>query len=207
MSTIDEVLEFWFADAATAPELSAERDAFWFQADPRVDDEVRTRFGTTVAAAAGGECADWAVSARGHLALVIVLDQFPRNIHRGTAAAFAHDAAAFALSRDGALQGLHHRFPVVEQSFFLMPFQHVEDLDEQERGVGFYREMECTAPAEWRTRAKFYREFAELHRDIVRRFGRFPHRNHLLWRESTAEEAAYLAGGGQSFGQGSDQGG
>ncbi len=201
MSRVEEVLAFWMGDSASSPERAEARKSFWFAPDPEVDRDVATRFAADVDRAATGACERWAEDPRGRLALVIVLDQFPRNLHRGTAEAFGHDAAALAVARAGVESGQCDDFGVVDRAFLLMPYQHVEDLALQRESVALTRQMVEQAPAEWRAVAEGFAGYAREHCEIVERFGRFPHRNRLLDRESTEEERVYLEQGAPDFGQ------
>jgi uncharacterized protein (DUF924 family) len=129
-----------------------------------------------------------------------VLDQFPRNQHRGTAGAFKHDALAFGLAVIGQRLDFLSQLSPIEQVFFLMPYQHIEDLERQQEGVGLYTQLAEAAPMAWRPLLEGCRDFAQLHCDLVERFGRFPHRNAILGRTSTDAERLYLQDG-ESFGQ------
>jgi uncharacterized protein (DUF924 family) len=200
----ERVLDFWFADAAREPSAAQARSSFWYggaASAKEIDREIAQRFGERVRAAAAGELDSWAATARGRLALVILLDQFPRNLHRGTARAFEHDARALALSREGVANGHLEELSPVEQVFLLMPYQHVEDLAMQREGAALYDRIAADAPREWRPYLEYTRDYARRHLAIVERFGRFPHRNEVLGRAAAAEETAYLAQGGDRFGQ------
>jgi uncharacterized protein (DUF924 family) len=157
----------------------------WFEKDAALDDEIRRRFLTAHEAAASGKLTAWEQTADGALALLILLDQFPRNMFRGQARAFAADALARAVASRAILNGFDGAFPDM-RSFFYLPFAHSEDLKDQERGVALYRASGDADGLKW----------AELHADIIRRFGRFPHRNAVLGRVSTPDEQAFLDGGG-----------
>jgi uncharacterized protein (DUF924 family) len=176
----DDVLRFWFEDTAPAQ---------WWKVDPAFDATVRERFGVLLAAAAAGECFDWRGSARGRLAEVIVLDQFPRNIHRGTAAAFACDPMALALAQEAVAAGALAALAPVERSFLLLPYMHSESRRIHETAERLYREH---APPE-------NHDFELRHKAIIDRFGRYPHRNALLGRDSTPEEREFLTQPGSSF--------
>jgi uncharacterized protein (DUF924 family) len=192
---------FWFGDATHDPARSEARSAFWFRSAPKTDDLVRERFATSVAAAARGDLDAWRDEPRSALARVIVLDQFPRNIWRGTAEAFAHDAKALLAAEGSLAQGHLASLSPVEQGFLVMPFQHVESLERQQESVRLYRGIVEAAPAPWKRVVGNFLKFAQLHLELIERFGRFPHRNAILGRTPTANEAAYLAAGGESFGQ------
>lgn len=170
-----DIVAFW-------REVGPER---WFEKDVTVDNGIRTRFLATYEAAAAGELTVWESSAQGALALLLLLDQFPRNMFRGSARAFATDAQARGIASRAILHGFDGAFPDM-RTFFYLPFMHSEDLADQERAIAFYRAHDAKDGLEW----------AELHADIIRRFGRFPHRNAVLGRATTAEEQAFLDSGG-----------
>jgi uncharacterized protein (DUF924 family) len=174
---VDEVLAFWFADPARA-----------WRKDPAFDAEVRDRFGALHAEVDGGAHEAWRETARGALAYVIVLDQLSRNMHRGTARMFACDGRALAAARDAVDRGLDGELPADQRAFLYMPFMHAEDLAAQDRAVALFEALGGNMAS-----------YAVRHRDIVRRFGRFPHRNEALGRASTEDELAFLTQPGSSF--------
>ncbi len=148
--------------------------------------EIRERFFDTYEAAAAGKLSDWEQSAQGALALLILLDQFPRNMFRGDARAFATDPLARAIAAGAIVRGFDSQVPNELRGFFYLPFEHSEDLADQERGIAFNKAIGDAENLKW----------AEIHADIIRRFGRFPHRNAVLGRTTTPEEQAFLDGGG-----------
>jgi uncharacterized protein (DUF924 family) len=170
-----EVLEFW---RAAGP-------ALWFAKDEKFDARFRERFLAAHEAAARGELEHWIATAEGALSLVILLDQFPRNAFRGTPRMYDTDALARKAAAKALAAGYDQRLPVELRKFFVLPFAHSEELADQERAVALARRIGPEDLAH-----------AEHHRDIVRRFGRFPHRNAILGRESTPEERQYLESGG-----------
>jgi uncharacterized protein (DUF924 family) len=198
--------EFWFGALPLSPAALAERCVFWFGGDtPQLeaarDAEIRARFGALLERAAEGALASWADGPRRRLSLIILLDQFPRNMFRGTARAFAHDAQALALTLSGMQSGADAALDPLERMFFYMPLQHAESREAQDESVAAYRRLLGEAPAELRATFADALRSAETHRSIIERFGRFPHRNRALGREDTAAEAQWLQGGGESFGQ------
>lgn len=158
----------------------------WFFKDAAFDGALNVRFGEALARARQGEFDHWAETPEGALGLVILLDQVSRNIHRGSPLAFAADARALRLARQCVGQGFHWRLPAPRAQWFILPFEHAEDLDAQHRGVALFRTMGLSVQAHW----------AQIHLDIIARFGRFPHRNPVLGRISTPDELAFLKGGG-----------
>ncbi len=193
MPTPADVLRFWFgtADPTQAPTVPASR---WWTSDPDFDAEIQQRFGDLMGRALSGGLSHWAESPEGTLALIIVLDQFPRNVYRGTGSAFAGDAQAIVHARalDGGPASWHHQV----RTFALLPFEHSESLADQQHSVAAFTALVEAVPA-----ASRLLDFAIQHHDIVARFGRFPHRNRALGRRPTDEERAFLADGGPSFGQ------
>jgi voltage-gated potassium channel len=197
-----EVHRFWFGDALEDPEATQARKDVWFHSSPAFDSEIRQRFEPTIAVAARGELVSWQERAGSCVSLVIVLDQFPRNAYRNTAAAFSHDILALEVARRGVAAGYLDALSVPEQSFLLMPYQHVENVAAQREGVRLFERMHEQAPPEWRAFAENTLDFARRHLDIIERFGRFPHRNAALGRPSTPGERDYLASKPDTFGQG-----
>jgi uncharacterized protein (DUF924 family) len=157
----------------------------WFEKDAALDEEIRRRFLDRHEAAAAGKLTAWEHTAEGALALLILLDQFPRNMFRGQARAFATDPLARAIASRAILNGFDGAIPAM-RTFFYLPFEHSEDLADQERGVALFKAVGDADGLKW----------AALHADIIRRFGRFPHRNAVLGRVSTPEEQAFLDSGG-----------
>lgn len=178
----DDVLRFWFE------EIDQSR---WFKADPDFDRQLEKRFGAVLAKARNGDLADWCNTPRGRLALIIVLDQFSRNIHRGTGAAFGNDARALELAVAGIQQGADKLLSLEQRSFFYLPLRHAEDLAMQKLGLAKTRELNAAGYGT--------DKYALNHLEIIERFGRFPHRNAALGRPSTAAEEAFLAEGKAGF--------
>jgi len=174
----EDVLHFWF-DASPKD---------WFAKNPAFDEAVRDRFLTLHEAAAAGRLASWEDSPRACLALVIVLDQFPRNMFRGTARAFATDPQARAAARTILGRGWDEAMSQNERLFAYLPFEHSESLEDQD--------LSCTLMQDF---DEELRRYAERHREIIRRFGRFPHRNGILGRENTAAETEFLKQPGSGF--------
>ena len=186
-----EVLAFWFGEPGS-PDHGKARAA-WFRKDAAFDAEIRRRFLALHAAAALGERDRWRESPDSLLALVIVLDQFSRNLYRDDPRAFSQDAQALACAQFLIERGWDATRLPVERQFAYLPFEHAEDPAMQDRSVALFSSLEAFPETKGLT------EWAGKHRVIVRRFGRFPHRNAALGRESTAEEIAFLAGPGSRF--------
>lgn len=199
---IDEIHHFWFGDCLDSVEKIKRRFALWFSVSAEFDREVTARFTDDVACAAAGEYDSWTDKPRGALALILLLDQFPRNIYRGTARAFAHDEKALAHCLALSDGGGDAALSFIERVFALMPLQHAEAHEIQRLSVErFARLREDAAPA-FREIADGNHEYALLHKKIIDRFGRFPHRNKILQRVCTGAEEEYLRESGESFGQG-----
>jgi uncharacterized protein (DUF924 family) len=196
----EEVLDFWFGEIRNGFPLE-DKSTLWFQTSDANDDLISRRFGELLLAAEKGDRDNWAATPRGRLALIILLDQHSRHIYRGTAQAFAFDGKALELARQGIEWGQHNELEYVEQSFFFMPFEHSEKFADQQFCVGLFNTLLEEVPAQHKERAANSLQWAQQHRDIIKQFGRFPHRNAVLNRESTPEEKEYLAQGASAFGQ------
>jgi len=210
------VREFWFGKSLTGPlpghgELASQalalnrRASLWFESNPQLlgqqDEMIRTQFQELVERAARGELAGWADSPRRRLSLIILLDQFPRQIYRGTSQAFAYDPEALNLTLSGMQLAADGALNLIERLFFYMPLQHAESTEVQDESVSVYKRLVAESPAELRSTFEGALEYAENHRTLIRQFGRFPHRNRILGRESTPDEEAYLRKSGETFGQ------
>jgi uncharacterized protein (DUF924 family) len=176
VATPESVLEFWRAAG----------EEKWFKKNATFDDDIRTRFLATYEAAAAGKLADWEQTADGALALTIVLDQFPRNMFRNDARTYAADPLARAVASRALDRGFDRDVPNIDRQFFYLPFEHSEMLADQDRCCALFAATGDADKLKW----------AQAHADIIRRFGRFPHRNAMLGRATTVEEQAFLDGGG-----------
>ena len=195
-----ELISYWFAETLDDPATITGRMGWWFSADEKRDREMATHFGGLVEECAAGHLYHWLDDPEGRLAMILALDQLPRNRFRGSPRAFSHDAYTAALCLAAAHTGQDQTLKPIQRAFLYMPLQHFEDLQAQEAGVRLYERLAEENP-EWPVFADGFAAFARLHRDIIARFGRFPHRNNVLNRESTSEEAEYLAGDAPTFGQ------
>jgi uncharacterized protein (DUF924 family) len=199
MNTPGAVLEFWFGKDITSADELAARSQLWFVGGDSFDESVRERFEDLPQRALAGGLAGWRGHARTSLALVLVLDQFPRNLHRGEALAFAFDSLAYEVAVGAIEQGFDAELAPLEATFLYLPFEHAEDRGAQERCVSLFRALVARAPAELRSQFESYLSYALRHQEVIDRFGRFPHRNTTLGRESTPEEQVYLESGGDTF--------
>jgi uncharacterized protein (DUF924 family) len=203
--TIESILAFWFgADAAGSDvnTVAGRQSGLWWGKDAAVDQTIKTRFEASLLAARDNKLDDWAESPAGLLALILLLDQFPRNIYRDSATAFDFDELARQCCHLGLAQGYDQQLSPLQRVFFYLPLEHSEDIDDQEHSVQLFRALAKQAgkddPA---AKATFedYLKFADRHHAIIARFGRFPHRNAVLGRASTAEETAFLKEPHSSF--------
>jgi uncharacterized protein (DUF924 family) len=198
MDDARRVREFWFGRLPLDREALAERMRLWFAGEEagagarQFDAAIRAEFGARIEAALRGELAAWADGPRRRLSLIILLDQFPRNIYRGRARAYAGDEQALALALSGMQSGADAALDPVERIFFYMPLQHSESPEVQEESIAAYRRLLGEAPQMLHGFFEETLKSAELHAALIRRFGRFPHRNRALHRASTTEEGAYL---------------
>lgn len=195
-----DVLNYWFEDGLSQdwPQASVTRK--WFRASAGDDAEIEHRFGAYVEAALQQELVDWERQPQSRLALILLLDQFTRHIYRGQGRAFAGDHRAATLAVEGVSRQMHGKLPLCGQVFFLMPLMHAEDDDLQDLCLKSMTDLQERAPASCRDSVRSSVNAASQHRELIARFGRFPHRNKALGRESTAEELAWLETSG-SFGQ------
>ena len=192
MAGIDDVLSYWLEPLpATAAEVEAKRK-FWFEGGSDVDREIGERFRTLVERARAGALDAWTETARGTLALIILVDQFSRNLYRGTPDAFSHDDMALRLARQGYDAGRFESFGTLEHFFASMPFRHAEDVETQKQGVALAVHDALQADPLLRELMIYSVDWARKHLDVIVRFGRFPHRNAVLGRPSTPIELEYL---------------
>ncbi|MEZ5662285.1 MAG: DUF924 family protein [Burkholderiaceae bacterium] len=195
-----DILTFWFGTPLQQDWPDTDRHALWFGGGADLDRDIRERFAPLVEQAAHGGLADWEPPIGERLALVLLLDQFSRNVHRGTAAAFAGDARAQQLVRQSVAQDAYTQLPTVGQVFLFMPFMHAEDLALQDTCVTLFQDLIARSPPELQMKLAGNLSAARQHRDIVARFGRFPHRNAALGRQDSPDEVLFLHSGPR-FGQ------
>lgn len=191
-----DVLDFWLGPAGSSPLANASR---WYSKDAAFDVEIRQRFEGALDLGAKGDLDSWKTTARGRLALVILLDQLSRNMFRGQPRAFAQDPRARRYALEALAAGDEDELGVVERSFLYMPLMHAEHLDLQRQCVAAFERLVDVAPEDLRPFVDQGLEYAKRHEEIIRRFGRFPHRNAVLGRASTPEELAFLKQPGSSF--------
>lgn len=189
MSSVDEILDFWFGNAQESDYGKARK--VWFIKDPEFDQQVRTRFQATYQEA--GKMDSWQQSPQGCVALVLLLDQFPRNMFRGEPGAFATDSQALSVAQQAIAHNLDQQLPPLQRWFLYIPFMHSENLKHQRQSVELFRQLRDVAE----TASAF--PYAVKHLEVIERFGRFPHRNPILGRVSTPAEIEFLKQPGSSF--------
>jgi uncharacterized protein (DUF924 family) len=196
MTDWQDIYDYWFG--APGAEGHGEVREFWFGGGPSVDREIQERFGVHYERAIAGEFESWKSEARSAVSLIILLDQFPRNIFRGSSRSFAADPLALRCARQLVDSPLHRELITVEKVFAYLPFEHSEDIEDQKKCVSLYEAMEAhDSKAEWI-------DFAVQHLEIIEQFGRFPHRNDILGRDHTPAEETWLATSDQRFGAAGD---
>lgn len=186
---IEDIHEFWFGELDRDGMTVQDRNSLWFGADDKTDETCRARFGAALTLALQGKLDDWPHTDRGLIALVVLLDQFSRNIHRGSAQAFDGDARALALALDNIADDRHLTMPAIHRVFLYLPLEHCEDLVIQEKCVSLFEALEAESK---HPRFASFTRYAQAHRDVIATFGRFPHRNAILGRSSSAQEQDYL---------------
>lgn len=188
------ILTFWFGDPRDPQSDYGQQRKAWFQKDLAFDAQIRQRFLTDYERAVAGECDRWADTPHGTLALILVFDQFPRNLFRSDPQSFATDPQALALARHAVDQGWDRALLPVERLFIYLPFEHSETLADQHQSVALFEGLVQTAPELESTL-----DYAYRHREVIARFGRFPHRNDVLARATTPAEAEFLTQPGSRF--------
>lgn len=186
MSRPDQILAFWFDDPDPQRQYGEFRPV-WFKQDPAFDEQIRQRFLTDYEQAATGQFASWQQESHPCLALILLLDQFPRNLFRGSPRSFATDGQALAAAENAIAHDFDHALIPVERNFLYLPFEHSERMAHQDKNVALFTALANSAPELQRSL-----DYAIRHRDVIAKFGRFPHRNKILGRQTTAEEEAYL---------------
>ena len=197
--TIDSILTFWFGDGQSDQVISEQKKAMWWGKDEAVDREISTRFRPAIEAVADCELDHWRESAKGLLASILCTDQFPRNVFRGNPKSFAYDPVALELAQQAVATLADQELQPINRVFVYMPFEHSEELDMQYRSMELFTKLHEEVEREDKELFSGYIDFARRHLEIVERFGRFPHRNEILGRDSTKEEMEFLTQPGSSF--------
>jgi uncharacterized protein (DUF924 family) len=199
VETQDSIHEFWFGSDSDDDAAAKEKSRLWWSKDVGIDSAVRQRFEGVLNQAARSELDDWSDTPAGSLALILLTDQFPRNMYRNTSQAFAFDSLARDWCRSGIDHGFDQTLRPIERVFFYMPLEHSESLHDQYLAVALFEKLIASLAPERQSGFAGYLDFAVRHRDIIERFGRFPHRNAILGRESSPQEWAFLQEKGSSF--------
>jgi uncharacterized protein (DUF924 family) len=199
VQTANGILEFWFTLDKDDSVVADQQAGLWWSKNAAVDADIKQRFETTVLAAANGLLTSWTEITASRLALILLTDQMPRNIYRGTSTAFAFDSKARDWCKTGLEQRIDLQLRPIQRLFYYLPLEHSESRDDQQLSVQLFRELADSAPAKLKPSCKGYLDFALRHQAIVDRFGRFPHRNAVLQRASTAEEIEFLRQPGSTF--------
>lgn len=199
MEIADAVHEFWFGTDADDVKVADQKKKLWWSKGTAVDDIIAQRFEKFTLAAADGSLNSWKTTPRGLLALILLTDQFPRNMYRGAPASFAYDHIALQLSLHALELGVDQLLRPIERVFVYLPLEHSESIADQERAVQLFAQLAKEGVISQKMAFDGFHQFAIRHRDIIARFGRFPHRNEILGRTSTEEEIAFLKTAGSSF--------
>lgn len=184
---------FWLGPSPTDPDAARKASRRWYVEDDELDQLIRRNFGAAMEQARAGALSGWRETAEGSLALVILLDQFTRNAYRGTAAAFSGDAMAREVATGALDKGFDRALPIPGRLLLYHPFEHSENLEDQRRSVALFAGFAVISPSEWREYLDSSLRYARAHLEVIERFGRFPHRNATLGRESTLAEQEWLA--------------
>jgi uncharacterized protein (DUF924 family) len=194
MATVEEVLQFWFSTPQSEEAQYLKRRKVWFGKNPEFDQAIHRRFLTTYDQAASGELHAWQATPEGCLALILLLDQFPRNLFRGQPQSFATDPQALSLALAAIAQSFDQALAPIQRIFIYLPLEHSENLEHQHQSVALFQQITAHRPE----LADVY-DYAVRHQTVIERFGRFPHRNAILGRASTAAELEFLTQPGSSF--------
>ncbi|MFD2180091.1 DUF924 family protein [Veronia pacifica] len=196
----NEILHFWFGELE-GDVTKENRQKLWFTGGQDVDQQIKDKFQDIVSQAGQGKLTEWMDTPEGMLALIVLLDQFTRNIYRGIGAAFRHDEFALAICKKGLAKGFDSRLPAIQRVFFYLPLEHSESLEDQEESLFRFSQLAKLVAPEHKAVFENFFDFAKKHHDIIAQFGRFPHRNSTLGRLSSEEEIRWLNEGGARFGQ------
>jgi len=195
---LNDIHDFWFGPLSGPRDYPKDKSQLWFKQSDETDDYIRATFGAAIADAAGSDWNLEELAREQQVGLVVLLDQFPRNVFRTSAESFAYDATARAIARR-LVERDRDRFFLIERPFLCLPFEHSEDMPDQDYAVFLAAEAALAAPEALKATFRNFLDFATKHRDVIVRFGRFPHRNELLGRQSTPEEATFVKEHGRGF--------
>ena len=198
-NTVEEIHRFWFGVLKTPADFPREKVAFWFMKNDQVDRYIRDTYTSLLEDAVKGEFEAWKKTPRGYLCLILILDQFPRHIHRNKPECYHHDSRALEMTLKGLAEWMDQSLYPVERAFFYMPLQHSESLENQEKSVKFYEKLVEDVDDFLKPSFREFHKYAKRHLDMIKKFGRFPHRNAILGRKSMPEEEAFLKTPDSSF--------
>ncbi len=198
---IEKIILFWFGKLDKSGIPSKEKQIMWWSKDHKLDEFIKENYEKYVNLAVLGELGEWKEDPLGMLAFIIVLDQFSRNIYRDTLKAFTQDELALESAKEGIEKGFDKKLLPIERIFFYLPFMHSENLEDQQECIRIYRELadECSSNPDIYSIINNSYEFAIKHFDIIKKYGRYPHRNSIMGRKSTAQEIEFLKQEGSSF--------
>ncbi len=200
-SNPDAIIDYWIGPQESSPEIFGEKQKLWYTSSDDTDKHIEDEFGEALGAAEAGELDDWAESLTGSLALVILLDQFSRNLYRGTPDAYRNDGAAQSVAKRVIDSGEYQQLNIPAKTLLYHPYHHAEDKALQDKCVALFEELLADSSEEWQEQVDANLQFVKGHCSVVHRFGRFPHRNKVLNRSSTEEELAYLEEDARTYGQ------
>lgn len=200
-ASIAKIINYWLGDEPGLAVNAQAQTKLWYDSNDLIDEEISMQFGESLQLAGAGELSNWEDSSHGCLALIILLDQFTRNLNRGTALAWKNDQRALEVAEQCIDRGLHNDLPILGRVVLYHPFHHAESRQSQQRAVELFNELLHNSEEDWQPLLKSYADFAVNHADIVARFGRFPHRNNALNRPSTESELTYLMENPKRYGQ------
>lgn len=197
--TPESILAFWFGHNDDDATTAQAQGKLWWSKNDHTDQEIHRRFESSTEAMGRGELDDWAATPHGLLAMVLLVDQFPRNMYRNLPESFAFDTLALRWALHALERGMDNHLRLIERVFLYLPLEHSESLADQQRAVFLFEQLLRDVPAAQKEVFAGFLDYAIRHRDVIARFGRFPHRNRILGRESTPEEVAFLKEPGSSF--------
>lgn len=197
--TPERIIQFWFGDDPQNSASDKTYQQLWWSKQDAIDQQIRQRFEATVSRAAAGALREWEATATGLLALIILTDQFPRNIYRGTAQSFEYDHLALAWCLTGIEESKDQQVLPIQRLFWYLPLEHSESIEHQDKCVSLVERLVAEVPSADKPAFEDFLNYAERHRQVIRRFGRFPHRNAILGRDNSQEEEAFLKTPGSSF--------
>ena len=193
------IVDFWFGSAQDTQTICDQKKSLWWQKNQETDQLIKSQYGELVDEVYSGNCEEWLKTSAGVLASIITLDQFPRNIYRGSERSFAYDHRALEISKQMMADGGHQDLSLIQRVFAFLPYEHSENMDDQVTSIKLFEELVQLAPDNEKEVFKGFYDFALKHHEIIEKFGRYPHRNIILGRNSTKEELAFLERPGSSF--------